>query len=398
MKELHQLLLFSFFFGYLFTIWSSNKTSLLGGCYVKKRWIFGIFFVFSFLLLAACSDDDSSKETNTTEETTPDTATPEESTPSGKLVIYTGRDEGLVQGVIERFNEKYPDIEVEYLTMGAQQILERLRAEKANPQGDFWWGGTQSALIVGANEDLLHEWEPSFAASIEDTHKDPQGRWFGEMLLPEVIMINSNVLSKETGPQDWDDLLDPKWKDQILIRGVLASGTMRTIYSSMIYRQGADTPEKGYDWLLKLDANTKEYTQDPNQLYLKLTRQEGTVSLWNLQDILLKKHTTDYPFDYIYPKSGAPILVDGVAVVKNAPNLENAQLFMEFLFEEELVTELAQEYYQIPTRTDIDLEAMPDWFKELDLKTFDIDWEVMSEKEAEWMEYWDTNVKGRGGN
>lgn len=366
---------------------------------MKKIWIFGIFFVFSFLLLAACSDDDSKKETNTTEETTtPDTATTEESTPSGKLVIYTGRDEGLVQGVIERFNEKYPDIEVEYLTMGAQQILERLRAEKANPQGDFWWGGTQSALIVGANEDLLHEWEPSFAASIEDTHKDPQGRWFGEMLLPEVIMINSDVLSKETGPQDWDDLLDPKWKDQILIRGVLASGTMRTIYSSMIYRQGADTPEKGYDWLLKLDANTKEYTQDPNQLYLKLTRQEGTVSLWNLQDILLKKHTTDYPFDYIYPKSGAPILVDGVAVVKNAPNLENAQLFMEFLFEEELVTELAQEYYQIPTRTDIDLEAMPDWFKELDLKTFDIDWEVMSEKEAEWMEYWDTNVKGRGGN
>ena len=93
---------------------------------------------------------------------------------------------------------------------------------------------------------------------------------------------------------------------------------MRTIYSSMILRQGADTPEKGYDWLLKLDANTKEYTQDPNALYLKMTRQEGSVSLWNLQDILLKKYTTDYPFDYIYPKSGAPILVDGVAVVNNA--------------------------------------------------------------------------------
>ena len=63
---------------------------------------------------------------------------------------------------------------------------------------------------------------------------------------------------------------------------------MRTIYSSMIVRQGADSPDKGYEWLLQLDANTKEYTQDPNALYLKLTRQEGSVSLWNLQDILLK--------------------------------------------------------------------------------------------------------------
>lgn len=362
---------------------------------MKKTRIFSLLFVLMLMLLAACSSDDNKDTANNTKDG--DTEKNDaQAAPSGKLVIYTGRDEEMVQGVIDQFNEKYPDIEVEFLTMGAQQILERLRGEKANPQADFWWGGTQSALIVGADEDLLHAWEPSFINTIDANHKDEKGRWFGEMLLPEVIMINSDTLTKETGPQDWDELLDPKWKDQILIRGVLASGTMRTIYSSMIVRQGADTPEKGYDWLLKLDANTKEYTQDPNALYLKLTRQEGSLSLWNLQDILLKKYTTDYPFDYIYPKSGAPILVDGVGVVNNAKNLENAKLFVEFLFEKEMVTKLANDYYQIPTRTDIDKASMPEWYQELDLKTFDIDWQLMSEKEAEWMEYWDTNVKGRG--
>lgn len=362
---------------------------------MKKTRIFGLLLVFVLMMLAACSNDND-KDTTSDANDDNNIKVDAEASPSGKLVIYTGRDEEMVQGVIDQFNEKYPDIEVEFLTMGAQQILERLRGEKANPQADFWWGGTQSALIVGANEDLLQEWEPSFTSAIDANHKDPKGRWYGEMLLPEVIMINSDTLTKETGPQDWDELLDPKWKNQILIRGVLASGTMRTIYSSMIVRQGADTPEKGYDWLLKLDANTKEYTQDPNALYLKLTRQEGSVSLWNLQDILLKKYTTDYPFDYIYPKSGAPILVDGVAVVNNAKNLENAKLFVEFIFEKEVVTKLANDYYQIPTRSDIDQATMPDWYQELDLKTFDIDWELMSEKEAEWMEYWDTNVKGRG--
>lgn len=362
---------------------------------MKKTRIFGLLLVLMLMILAACSSDDD-KDTTSDANDDDKVKVDAEASPSGKLVIYTGRDEEMVQGVIDQFNEKYPDIEVEFLTMGAQQILERLRGEKANPQADFWWGGTQSALIVGANEDLLHEWEPSFTSAIDPNHKDAKGRWFGEMLLPEVIMINSDTLTKETGPQDWDELLDSKWKNQILIRGVLASGTMRTIYSSMIVRQGADTPEKGYDWLLKLDANTKEYTQDPNALYLKLTRQEGSVSLWNLQDILLKKHTTDYPFDYIYPKSGAPILVDGVGVVNNAKNLENAKLFTEFIFEKEMVTKLANDYYQIPTRSDIDKATMPEWYQDLDLKTFDIDWELMSEKEAEWMEYWDTNVKGRG--
>lgn len=367
---------------------------------MKKAYILVFFLMLMLVVLAACNGKDQQNSTNdaannneASDGKKTEVATP---SPSGKLVIYTGRDEEMVQNVIDQFNEKYPDIEVEFLTMGAQQILERLRGEKANPQADFWWGGTQSALIVGANEDLLHAWQPSFIDSIDTTHKDVDGRWFGEMLLPEVIMINSDLLTKETGPQDWDDLLDPKWKDQILIRGVLASGTMRTIYSSMIVRQGADSPDKGYEWLLQLDANTKEYTQDPNALYLKLTRQEGSVSLWNLQDILLKKYTTDYPFDYIYPKSGAPILVDGVAVVNNAKNLENAKLFVEFLFEKEMVTQLANDYYQIPTRSDIDKASMPEWYQELDLKTFDIDWQLMSDKEAEWMEYWDNNIKGRG--
>lgn len=357
-----------------------------------KRWgLLPLLLVLLVVMLAACNDEskDKGKENS-------DDSTGTEENPSGNLVIYTGRDEGMVQEVIEKFNERYPDIKVEFMTMGAQQILERARGEKANPQGDFWWGGTQAAMMVAAEEDLLESWEPSFASAIDDQHRDSENRWIGEMLLPEVIMINSDVLSPEEGPQDWDDLLDSKWKDEILIRGVLASGTMRTIYSSMIYRQGADTPEKGYEWLEKLDANTKEYTQDPNALYLKLTRQEGTLSLWNLQDILLKKYTTDYPFDYIYPKSGAPILVDGVGIIKNAKNMENAKLFVEFLFDKEVMTELAHNYYQIPTRTDIDLAAMPDWYQDLDLKTFDIDWQVMADKEAEWMEYWDTNIKGKG--
>ena len=60
------------------------------------------------------------------------------------------------------------------------------------------------------------------------------------------------------------------------------------------------------------------------------------------------------------------------------------------------MVELSKEYYQIPTRTDIAADAMPDWYKELDLKPLDIDWQVMADKEAEWMEHWDTNIKGKG--
>jgi iron(III) transport system substrate-binding protein len=354
----------------------------------KKKGLFSLLLVMVMLFIAACSSNSSGgNETKGNDQ--------KNEGDTGKLVIYTARDQAVVDKVIGMFNEKYPDIEVETLTMGAQQILERVRGEKANPQADFWWGGTQSSLMVAADEDLLAEFKPSFDDVIKEEHKDAEGRWYGEMLLPEVIMINSEALKKKDAPKDWDDLLDEEWKDKIVIRGVMASGTMRTIYSSMIFREGAETPEKGYEWLEKLDANTKEYAQDPTNLYLKLARQEGLISLWNLQDILLQKNENNQPFDYVYPESGAPILVDGVAMVEGAKNKSNAEKFYEFLFSKETRAKLADELYQIPTRTDIAEEDMPEWYKKLDLKALDIDWSVMAEKEAEWMQHWDENIKGK---
>lgn len=365
-----------------------------------KKWLCGIMAGTMALALTACGgggqtapSPDSSAPADSQQPETSGQAPADE---QQKLVIYTARDKNVVEAILPKFEEKHPNIKVDVLTMGAQEILERVRAERANPQADFWWGGTQSALMTAADEGLLESYKPSFSDQIPELYKDPQDRWYGEMLLPEVIMYNSQALKPEEAPQDWDDLLDPKYKDKIIIRGVLQSGTMRTIYSAMIYRQGADTPEKGYEWLKKLDANTKEYAQNPTNLYLKLARQEGLISLWNLQDILIQKETQNQPFDFIYPKSGAPILVDGVGIVKGAKNLEAAKTFYEFLFDEELRVELAEKLFQIPTRSDISKDNLPSWLKDTELKPLDIDWAVMAAKEKEWMQYWDENIKGKG--
>ncbi|MDU0206268.1 extracellular solute-binding protein [Paenibacillus sp. MAH-34] len=315
-----------------------------------------------------------------------------------KLVIYTARDKNVVDEIVPKFKEKNPNVDVEVLTMGAQQIMERVRGEKANPQADFWWGGTQSSLMTAADEGLLESFKPSFGDSIPALYKDAKDRWYGEMLLPEVIMYNSKALKKEDAPQDWDDLLDAKYKGKIIIRGVLASGTMRTIYSAMVFKEGGATdPKKGYDWLKKLDANTKEYAQDPTNLYLKLAREEGTLSLWNMQDIMIQKELQKQPFDFIYPKSGAPILVDGVGIVKGAKNMDAAKKFYEFLFDSKLRVELAEKLFQIPTRTDISKDTLPAWLKGVELKPMQLDWTVMANKEKDWMQYWDENIRGKGG-
>lgn len=55
--------------------------------------------------------------------------------------------------------------------------------------------------MTAADEGLLDSVKPSFADSIPELYKDSEDRWYGEMLLPEVIMYNSAALKKKKRPK-----------------------------------------------------------------------------------------------------------------------------------------------------------------------------------------------------
>jgi len=319
---------------------------------------------------------------------------------SPKLTIYTGRDKDEVAHVIDLFTQKFPQYKgrVDTITLGAQAALDRLRAEKSNPQAGFLWGGTLQGLQQAADEGLLVPSNPANAELIDASRKDPQGRWYAEILLPEVIIYNHDLVKPDQAPKEWDDLITPAFKDKIVIRDVMASGTMRTIYSAMIYRQYQKTGsvEAGFEWLRKLDANTAVYTPTPDDMYLKLDRGVGTVTLWNLQDALIQPLKNNRPWSYVIPASGVPVLLDGLGVVNNPNSMQAALDFQNFILEPHLQAQLAKDYYQIPAIQIPDSEK-PEWLAKLDIKEMKIDWNLLSEKQTEWMNYWSQNIKGKGG-
>ena len=193
----------------------------------------------------------------------------------------------------------------------------------------------------------------------------------------------------------WDDLITDQWRDRILIRYPLASSTMRTIFGAMILRQ--PTEAEGFRWLARLDRNVKTYTADPTQLYLKLARGEGDVTVWNLPDIFLQAELNDYPFGFILPEEGTPVLVDGIALVRGGPNPDAARLFYEFVTSDSALVQQAGAFYRIPVRTDIDELLLPDWMKGLNVTAMPLDWDRLATSGPDWMQFWDENIKGRGG-
>ncbi|MGI8919208.1 MAG: extracellular solute-binding protein [Pyrinomonadaceae bacterium] len=312
-----------------------------------------------------------------------------------RLLIYTPHGQAQLKDFIARYKQLHPDVEVQFLDMGSREVLERIRAERNRPQADLWWGAAHTTFQTAAEENLLATYRPSWADTVPASSRDPQDRWYGIYETPQVIVYNSDAITAAEAPRDWDDVLDPRWRDKILIRNPNPSDSMRAIFGAMIWRFYRETgsPEKGYDWLRRLDANVHEYTADGTLLIQKLARREGLLSLWNLPDVWLYKQK-GLPVAYVIPASGTPVISDGIAVVQGAPHEEEARRFYEFATTPENLTLAAQTYYRIPVRTDIDRNALPSWMNE-PFTRMPLDWDLLRKEGNGWLRYWDTDIRGR---
>jgi iron(III) transport system substrate-binding protein len=316
------------------------------------------------------------------------------------LTVYSPHGPELLKYFETEFEKAHPDIDVQWVDMGSQEVLDRIRAEKANPQADVWFGAPAEAFDRATKEDLLAPYIPTWQNAVSVEGRDAQDHWYGTYLTPEVIAYNKDVVTREQAPKDWDDVLDPKWKGKLLIRDPIASGTMRAIFGAIVARSVARTgsPESGYEWLRKLDANTREYTLNPTILYQKLGRQEGLITLWDMPDIATLQQRFNIPVDYVIPASGTPLLVDGIALVKGSKHPAEAKLYYEFVTTPEALKAAADKFLRIPARTDIPQADLPKWIQEANskIKPMPVDRKVMADHLDEWMKYWDANIRNRG--
>jgi iron(III) transport system substrate-binding protein len=316
------------------------------------------------------------------------------------LTVYSPHGKDLLGYYETEFEKAHPTIDVQWVDMGSQEVLDRIRAEKDNPQADLWFGAPAEAFDRATKEGLLEPYIPTWQNAVSVEGRDAGDHWYGTYLTPEVIGYNTEAVSRAEAPKDWDDVLDPKWKGKILIRDPIASGTMRAIFGAIVARSVARTgsPEEGYEWLRKLDANTREYTLNPTILYQKLGRQEGVITLWDMPDIATLKQRLNIPVDYIIPASGTPLLVDGIALVRGTKKAEQAKLYYEFVTTPAALNVAAERFLRIPARTDIPKSELPQWIQQAlsEIKPMPIDRKVMADNLNTWMKYWDSNIRNSG--
>lgn len=315
------------------------------------------------------------------------------------LTMYSphGRDHlTLLEREYERL---HPEIDVRWLDLGSQEVLDRLRLERVNPQADLWFGGPTTLFQRGIQDSLLAPYRPSWAGRVDPSGVGPDDLYYPVYRTPTIIAYNRDAVPDSLAPQDWDDVLAPRWHDKVLIRDPVASGTMRAIWGLILQRSLRATGDTaaGMTWLRKLDGQTRTYALSPALLDAKLARQEGLVTLWDLPDILIAQ-SKGMPFGYTFPTSGTAVIDDAIALVRNARHPAEAKAFIEWVGDTEAQLLAAEKVFRLPARHDLPEARVPAWVRtvEREMVVEPMDWALLAERGATWMGYWDQHVRGTG--
>jgi iron(III) transport system substrate-binding protein len=245
------------------------------------------------------------------------------------LVLYGSPDRDWVAAVAAKF-EKDTGIKVQWIRASSNEMYARIEAEKANPKGDVWFGGTGDPHFDAALKGLTEPYCTPKMSELREWMRDPIGncRTIGLYAGPLGWAVNEGLLKKlgKPMPKTWDDLASPDYKGLIAVANPNTSGTAYTELVTILIMKGE---EKGWDYLAKLHKNTSQYTKSgsaPGQL---AGRGEVAIAIVFLHDAVMYADE-GFPVKAIAPADGTGYEIGGLSLIKGAPHMANAKKFIDW--------------------------------------------------------------------
>jgi iron(III) transport system substrate-binding protein len=243
---------------------------------------------------------------------------------SGELSIYTAWDERDINALIQGFNKVYPKVKVSGVRSegGRGALLERLLTEidAGKPMADIYSTGIPDMSAMLQRGELLSYHSPS------ESNIDPRFVFKDGLLHPSANLVfmtvyNRTIIPEKEAPRTWEDLLNPKWKGKIAI-----DQEPNDIVAGFLILMGK---EKGESYLRQLSKNVI-IRRGRSLLVELLTAGEFPVSI----DVYAHRVAGAI-------KDGAPLAAAPMpayfsspnvdAILKRAPHVENAKLWIDWL-------------------------------------------------------------------
>lgn len=316
----------------------------------KRLWT-TIITVSLIFALAACGvqSSDSSESANANAGTGSEEI-------KGKIVLYTSQPDADAQALVDAFQKKHSNAEVEIFRSGTEEVISKLSAE--NEAGDV-----QADVLLVADsvtferlkeKDLLMKYESSELSSIPKQFVDSEGMYTGTKVITTGIIINKENVKNI--PDSWDILTQADSKDQIQMPSPLYSG-------AAAYNLGVLTRTNNFGWDFYQGMKDNGVVVGKGNGGVLKTVASGEKNYGMIIDFIVARAENEgSPVKFIYPKEGVPAITEPIGIIKNTDNPQVSKAFIDFVLSEEGQT-LASDLGYAPVRTGI---AVPSGLKATD--------------------------------
>ncbi|MGZ5041466.1 MAG: extracellular solute-binding protein [Usitatibacter sp.] len=265
----------------------------------------------------------------------------------GELVLITPVGKGLSDGALAGFRAEARrrwkvDLKTSALSAGTPMAYGQVLEWNGRPQADVIWGGEPSlfdklavrGLLAPLDlpESLTHEIPATLGAPRPVRLKDESGYWVGTVLESTGIAYHPRVLARlgVPAPHDWDDLLDPRLKGQVVQAPPTSSSSSHSAYEVILQREGE---ERGWLWLERLAGNTGLFAARSRDVPSLVAKGEFAVGFAVPSYFAFEERLAGFDIQYVAPAT-AWVTQGPVAILAGAKHPRAARAFVEFLLSE----------------------------------------------------------------
>ncbi len=266
-----------------------------------------------------------------------------------EVIVYVSEDQVFSEPVLRDF-ERETGIRVRAVfdTEEAKGtgVMNRLLAEKDNPQADVYWANEPIRAEVLKQEGVAAPYISLNAEDIPDQYRDPEDYWTGFSARARVLVVNTSI---DNPPSSIHAYTEPQWRGRAVLANPLF-GTTTTQMAALHTLWGGDGLTVFLDSLRRNDVELATSNGESADL---VASGEFAFSLVDTDDAVNRIRQGE-PVRIVYPDQdpdglGTLILPNAVVLIESGPNPENGKRLIDYLLSRETERKLAEsDAAQIP--------------------------------------------------
>ena len=248
------------------------------------------------------------------------------------IVICSAAEEFRNEELQAQLQERFPDKNITVMYMSTGKLAAKILAEGI---------GTEADIILGLETGYMNKIKDHLAdisgiSNIEYTEglapENNGNKWVTWEKQAGAIVINRDVLDKYglEAPEDYEDLLDPKYKGLIAMPDPKSSGTGYFFYKSWVNTMG---DEATLEFVDKLYGNLKQFTESGSGPIKMLKQGEVAIGL-ALTFQAMSAINEGQPFEVIFPESGSPYSLTGTGMIAGREKKDGVSEVYDFIVNE----------------------------------------------------------------